>query len=325
MADGTTPAVPAEPSKPDAKEPQSLGGGNLAAGGVADAPEKVEPVVEVDEYEELLKKKPLTLKTREGKEVKIGSRKELEHHTLRGLGGGKVYEENKSLKAQLAENEAFLKRLDDPKQAREIFRKAYGPEWRKMAESESLEAFEEEERLKGIPADVRARLEEAKSLKAERDELAAERADNQRRQADGEQQAKMQKLRKEILDVGGPALVKAGFGPKPPASVINRLGSYMAEALEMEEEGLGSTSPEIVAEAIKRDMQEEHRALTESLVKAGDGAGLVAWLGEGVINVLRKYDLGRLRGAGASPSRPAAPVVAAPESRGDAKKFWGAL
>ena len=322
MADGTAPAATPAPSKPEATDkPQSEGGSNLAAGGATDKA----PVVEVDEYEELLKKKPLVIKTRDGKEVRLGSRKELEHHAARGLGGDKTYQENKRLTAELAERDAFLKKLDDPEQAKAIFRKAYGKDWRKIVESEALQDFEEEERMKGIPPEIRAKLEEAKQFKAERDQMAQEREAQAQQRAQAEQQAQIRKIQKEILDVGGPALVKAGFGPKPPASVINRLGKYMAEAIEMEGEGLGETPPEIIAEAVKRDMQEEHRALTESFVKAGDGAGLVAWLGEGVISVLRKYDLGRLRGAGASAAKPAAAPAAAPETRTDAKKFWGAI
>lgn len=329
MADGITPdATPSEPTKPE----QSTGGGNLAAGGAQEAPKETKPV-EVDEFEEFLKKKPFTFKTKDGKTVNISNRKELEHQAARGLGGDKTHQENKRLQAELAERDAFLKRLDDPKQAREIFRKAYGADWRKMAEEESLSAFEEDEKMKGIPPEMRARLEEAQRLKEKNAELENRQQESARQQQQREQQAQVAKIRAEVLEVGGAALVKAGFTKNPPASVINRLGAYMAEALDAGEE-LGDVPPEIIAEGIKRDMQEEHRMLVDSYVKAGDGAGLVAWLGEDVVKVLRKFDLARLRGAAAGQPAPSQPTngigrpreTTPPEASREAlKKVWGAL
>ena len=78
MADGstTTPAAPAEKADETPKDAaQSQGGGNLAAGGVKEASE-AKPPPEVDDFEELLKKKPFTLKSKDGKETRITSRKE---------------------------------------------------------------------------------------------------------------------------------------------------------------------------------------------------------------------------------------------------------
>lgn len=309
MPDPVAPAAPAVPPP------------NGAPAKAAAAPPPVAPVVEVDPIDELLKSKPYVVKNKAGKEVTIRDRKTLDHYTSKAFGANEAFDRSTKLEQELRQREDILRRIEAGDDGSvEMLRKALGPKWRSIVEKEALRDFEEEERMKGVPPHIRERLEEAKRLKAEKEDRDAvdQRAQWEKKQADERQQ--LAAVHEDVKRIGIPALQKVGFPSNPPAPVIFRLASYMGENIDLaRERGIEALPVEVVAEALKEDMQAEYKAIANGFISTGDFDGAVKWLGDDFINFMRRSDLARLRQGG----NPAPAVKLEPAAKKDAPDdFW---
>jgi hypothetical protein len=97
---------------------------------------------------------------------------------------------------------------------------------------------------------------------------------------------------------------------------VRRMAALMEKAEDLELD----LSPDELAQVVREDFLNEHRALSAAM----DGKALVEWLGDEAVKKLRAYDLARLKerqGGGKLP-HPATPAVAPPSSNGHGKKSY---
>lgn len=106
---------------------------------------------------------------------------------------------------------------------------------------------------------------------------------------DKEFQEKVQQRRTEISETLSKAMEKTVLSKnkETAASTLREMATYMRAA---KENGIDVT-PEELAEHVENKRYKEYGALVETL----DGEALVKFLGEGLVNKIRKYDLSRLR------------------------------
>lgn len=279
------------------------------------------PVVELDPIDELLKSKPYVVKNKAGKEVTIRDRKTLDHYTSKAFGANEAFDRATNLEQKVQQQEEILRRIEAGDEgAVDMLRKALGPKWRSIVEKEALRDFEEEERMKGIPPHIRERLEEAKRLKAEKEDRDAVDQRAQRTKQQSDERAQLAAVHEDVKRIGIPALQKVGFPSNPPAPVIFRLANYMAENIDLaRERGIDALPVEVVAEALKEDMQAEYKAIANRFISAGDFDGAVKWLGDDFINFMRRSDLARLRQGGNPAPAPKLDPAAKKEVPDD---FW---
>lgn len=268
-----TVAAPAAPAAASTDSTQTQQGGEAA--------KPTEP-----DIASLLKGKPLTVKRRDGREERIDSVDRLNHLLSKGFGA-----ETEISAARKAQEEARAYREREErlrKDPRGTLRELLGEqEFRQLAEQEALEAYENELKLKGVPAHVQKELMEAKALKQEAERLKAEKAQQQEQEQLRQREAEANAAREYMMDVGVRALQAVGFAEKPPVSTIMRMAPYLAEAMDM-----GVAEPEKTAALLlKEDMTKEFVNVAKSYVDAKDGAGLTAMLGDEVVKLLLRHRL----------------------------------
>lgn len=319
MSDGivASPVVP-----PQAAVPVQAPGQPPAVAKPAAAP-PVEKPVDVDPYEELLKSKPLSLKNKAGKSVTITDRKSLEHYINKGWSAGEVAEQKNRLETENKSYRELLEKLESGDDVSvDMLRKGFGPKWKQIVQKEALRDFEEEERMKDIPPHIREKLDEAARLREEKATRDANDAHQKATQAQREQQHQLEQLQEEVKRIGIPVLQKLGFPSNPPPGLINKLAGYMSENIELaRERGVAELPIEMVADALREDMQAEGKAMVSKFMETKDFDGAVKWLGEDFINFMRRGDLARLRGAG-NPPPPGAGAPPPPPAGPPKKDFW---
>ena len=122
--------------------------------------------------------------------------------------------------------------------------------------------------------------EEVKAYRAEKEERARIERERQLEEATSQHTAILQK---EIIST-----LEQGKLPKTPY-FVGRIAYYMKQA-----EDQGFEAPrELILEQIRRERQSQLSDLTENT----DVETLIEYLGEGLINKIRKYDLEKLRAA----------------------------
>lgn len=296
MSDAPAPAAPAAPAPAADTTPKPVNGVPRPAPKVeAVGGKPVEAAgAEVDQLAQYLKAKPVTIRRRDGREVKVDS---IEH--LRNLAsqGFSATQEIEQARAERAEAQAIKEwRAQLKKDPRSVLRQELGEDaFREISTQEALDAYEADLKLRGVPEQLKRELVEARKTKQERDQLAAQQQAEAQRRAQQQHEYELQQAQQMLLQDGVEALKAVGFSEKPPTSTVMRMAPYLAEAIDM---GLG---PEHAAKLLREDMQNEHRAIAASFVAAKDGAGLEAWLGKDVADAIARHRVAKLRGAAAAP------------------------
>ncbi len=251
---------------------------------------------EVDPLAQYLKTKGIEVKRRDGKAVKVTSPEQLQAMLGQAFGAAQEIEAARAARAELAQLKAEMQALEaDPRAA--MRRRLGADKFREVSEAETLEAFQEELELRNVPEHLRGKLVEHKRLKVEKEQLEAQR---QRLEAEARQRqesAELESAREELMRDGVTALQAAGFSKSPPVATIYRVAPYLAEAKEL---GLGA---EHAVALLKEDMATEFQQLASSFVADNDAAGLEAWLGPKVTEMLMRARVAKLRGAASAPPK----------------------
>ena len=253
---------------------------------------------EVDPLAQYLKTKGVTVKRRDGREVRIETPEHLLTLASQGMGAAQEIEAARAARAEADAIKAKWEALK--KDPRATLRAELGEEtFREISTQEALDAYEAEMRMRGVPEHVQRELREAKKLKLERDQLAQQQQlEAQRRQAQ-QQEADRRAAEQWMLETGVGALRAVGFPEKPPAATILRAGQYVAEALDM---GFPPEQAQAHAAAlVKEDMSAEFAQVAQGFIASNDAAGLEAWLGPKVTDILMRARVAKLKGAAAAP------------------------
>lgn len=296
---GVSKAAPAKANGTTAAPPAK--GATSGTGAPAQATESsTQPPAsaEVDPLAQYLKTKGITVKRRDGREVRIETPEHLLTLASQGMGAAQEIEAARAAKAEAEAVRAKWEALK--KDPRSVLRQELGEDtFREISTQEALDAYEAEMRMRGVPEHVQRELKEAKKLKLERDQLQAQQRAEMERRQQMQQQQELEAAHQWMLETGVGALKAVGFPEKPPAATILRAGQYVAEALDM------GFSPEQAqqhaAALVKEDMAAEFQQMASGYLASNDVAGLEAWLGPKVTDALMRARVAKLRGAAAAP------------------------
>lgn len=232
----------------------------------------------------------------EGKELEVD-----EKELLRGYGHQRAASRMMNeAKAERSKAEKALQMLNDDEQLETILKKM-GKDPRKLAEkilSKHLEDELMDPRDKEL-RDAKAKLKHLEDMETkQKEEIAKRRLD----------EVKARFMKEYETDFVA-ALDESGLPPTKP--MVAEMAKYISRSAKI---GFKMSAKE-AAQLVKEDIQLAH----QRLIGDADGDKLIALLGEGVANKVRKYDTGKLKSPEAQLRTPAEQAVER-RDRGQPKK-----